>query len=101
MALARRQGAGHSREIWRDRIRGVGGAEGRRRCQEGMLDEAGHEATPGVCRSSQDVGPRGKRLGQVQSVVQSGYGAREGMWGSGSLRQGSEEHVTGWSVTAT
>jgi hypothetical protein len=32
-------------------------------------------------------------------VVQSGYSTREGTWGSGSLEQGSKEHVTGWSVT--
>jgi hypothetical protein len=80
-------------------VRGVDGAVGRRRCQEGVVDEAGREAAPGVHRSGRDAGPRGNRLGRVQSEVQSGYGAREGTWVSGSPGQGSEEHVTGWSVT--
>jgi hypothetical protein len=99
MAPARRQGAGHSREVWRDVVGGVDGAVGRRQCQEGMVDKTGCGAALGVCRSGRDEGPRGKRLGQVRSTVRSGYSAGKGMWGSGSLRQGSEEHVTSWSVT--
>jgi hypothetical protein len=55
---------------------------------------------PGVCRSGRDVGPRGERLEASWSTVRSCYGAREGTRGSGSLGQGSKEHVTSWSVTA-
>jgi hypothetical protein len=101
MAPARRRGAGHSGEVQRDVVGGTDGTGGRRRCQEGMVEEAGHGAALGVSRSSQDAVPRGERLGQFRSTVQRCYGTGEGMWESGSLRQGSEEHVTGWSVTAT
>jgi hypothetical protein len=59
------------------------------------VEERRRGAAPSVRRSGWDAGPRGERLGQVWSVVWSGYGARKGMWVSGSLRQGSEEHVTG------
>jgi hypothetical protein len=65
------------------------------------MDEAGHGVAPGVRRSGRDAGPRGERLEASRSTVRSGYGAREGMWGSRSLGQGSKEHVTGWSVTVT
>jgi hypothetical protein len=65
------------------------------------MNEAGRGAAPSVRRSGWDAGPRGERLGRVQSAVWSGYGAGEGTWESGSLGQGSKEHVTGWSVTGT
>jgi hypothetical protein len=73
--------------------------EAGRQCQEGVLDGMRREAAPGARRSGWDVGPRGERLGQVRSVVWSGYSAGEGMWESRSLGQGSKEYVTGWSVT--
>jgi hypothetical protein len=63
------------------------------------MDEAGCGAAPGVRRSGWDASPRGERLGRVRSTVRNGYGAGEGTWGSGSLRQGSKEHVTSWAVT--
>jgi hypothetical protein len=99
MASARRRGAGHSGEVCRDMVRGRDGAGGRRQCQEGMVDEPGRGVALCIHRSGRNAGPRGERLGRVWSAVWSGYGAGEGTWGSGSLGQGSEEHVTSWSVT--
>jgi hypothetical protein len=64
-----------------------------------MMDEAECGAAPGVHRSGQEACPRGERLEASGSTVWSGYSARERMWGSGSLGQGSKEHVTSWSVT--
>jgi hypothetical protein len=101
MAPARRQGAGHSREICRDVVRGVDGAVGRRQCQEGVMERMRHGAAPGVHGSGQGACPRGERLEASRSAVQRGYSAGEGTQGSGSLRQGSKEHVTSWSVTIT
>jgi hypothetical protein len=63
------------------------------------MDEMGCGAALGVRGSGRGVCPRGERLERVRSAVRSGYGAGEGTWGSGSLGQGSEEHVTSWSVT--
>jgi hypothetical protein len=99
MALTRRQSARHSVDVWRDVVGAVDGTVGRRWCQESVVDEAGCGAALGLHGSGRGRYPIGKRLGQVWSAVQSGYSTREGMWGSGSLRQGSKEHVTGWSVT--
>jgi hypothetical protein len=56
---------------------------------------------PGVHGSGRGACPRGERLEASQSAVQRGYGAGEGTRGFGSLRQGSKEHVTSWSVTIT
>jgi hypothetical protein len=42
------------------------------------MDGTGREAAPGVHKSGWNGDPRGKRLGQVQSAVWGGYGAREG-----------------------
>jgi hypothetical protein len=63
------------------------------------MDDAGRGAALSVRRSGWDAGPRGKRLEASRSAVQRCYSTAEGTWGSGSLRQGSKEHVTSWSVT--
>jgi hypothetical protein len=62
MALARRQGTGHSGEVCRDVVRGVDGAVGRRQCQEGVVKGMRHGVAPGVRGSGQGVCPRGERL---------------------------------------
>jgi hypothetical protein len=99
MILARSQSVGHSGEVHRDVVRGMDGAVGRRQCQEGVVKGAGRGAALGVHRSGQDVGPREERLEGSQGTVRRRYSAGGRMWESGSLGQGSEEHVTGWSAT--
>jgi hypothetical protein len=99
MAPARSRGTGHSGEVRRDVVGAVDGTGEGRWCQEGVVEGTRRGAALGVRRSGQNVGPRGKRLEVSQSTVRRRYSAGGGSWGSGSLRQGSEELVTGWSVT--
>jgi hypothetical protein len=92
VAPARRKGMEQSEEVWRDMVGEVDSIVGRRQCQEGVVDEVGHGVAPGICRSNQDAGLRGKRLEASWSVVHRRYSAAWRMWGS-------KERVTGWSVT--
>jgi hypothetical protein len=91
MAPARRRGAGHSGEVRRDAVRGRDGAVGRRRCQQGVMDETGRGAAPGVRRSGRGACPRGERLEASRSAVRRRYGAGEGTWGVWEPRTGVRE----------